>query len=93
MITKYITSYTVYILPIQNDLFNFGMNAPHQTFNLQIIHIIQSKKPTLCMRSSLHRIFKLRGKESCTVCLLNGQLNTENLYSKCASACTDLTVA
>lgn len=51
VITKYNTSYTVCILPIQYDLFNFGMYAP-QMFNLQIIHIIQSKKAALYMRSS-----------------------------------------
>lgn len=48
----YNTSYTVYILPIQCDLFNFGMTAPQQMFNLQIIHVIQSRKPTLYMHFS-----------------------------------------
>lgn len=36
----YNTSYAVYILTIQFDLFKFGMNAPQQRFNLQITHII-----------------------------------------------------
>lgn len=52
MNTKYNTSYTVYILPIQYNLFNFGMNVSQQMFNLQIIHIIQSKKAALYTRSS-----------------------------------------
>lgn len=57
----YNTSYTVFILPIHCHLFNCGINAPQQMFNLQIICYIQSKHPTVYMHSSFtHSFFQIK---------------------------------